>query len=238
MFNFKRILAFTLTLLMFASVLSFGVFAEGSIEDGDVNVPFDDVIGESDTYNLTEDKEGYVFAYMDPHNAETVDIKSEYEGKPVVAIGEEALENATNLTEAVIPGTVRSIAYKAFAGCTALNKVVIPESVETIDTTAFEGCEGLTVYGTKGSAAETFAKDKGFDFFAIVWGDANEDQKVTALDIIRYKKYLSSDGITMGIGADTNGDNAYDSTDVAKLKRYFAELVNGVSSVILGPRVN
>lgn len=236
MFCLKRIIAFLLSLLMYASILSFGAFADPSIDAGDINIDFNDIDDGADVYGPAENNEGYVFIRMGDKFKTNVEIKSAYEGKPVVAIGNAALENAVNLTEVVVPGTVKSIGGKAFSGCTALKQAVIPDSVDYIDPTAFEGCDCLTVYGNEGSAAETFAKEKGFDFLTVVWGDANADRKVTALDLIRYKIYLSSDGVRMGIGADTNGDNVYDAVDVARLRNYFAEHEDGTSSVILGPQ--
>ncbi len=70
-----------------------------------------------------------------------------------------------------------------------------------------------------------------------LFGDANGDGKVTALDVVRLKKYLAA-GYAVAIfrGADTNGDGVTDVRDVARLKRYFAEYdpLTGNSPVELG----
>lgn len=74
-------------------------------------------------------------------------------------------------------------------------------------------------------------------------GDANGDGSVTALDLIRLKKYLAStdatsgsSDMTVGVGADADGDGAVDAQDLARLKRYFAEfdVISGSSPVLLG----
>ena len=40
----------------------------------------------------------------------------------------------------------------------------IPASVTQIASDAFSGVTGLTIYGTPGTAAETFAKNHGYTF--------------------------------------------------------------------------
>lgn len=64
------------------------------------------------------------------------------------------------------PDGLKTIGAKAFANCNALKKIRIPSSVTKIDGSAFDGCKGLLIFGTKGSTAETFAKNHGFIFIA------------------------------------------------------------------------
>lgn len=64
------------------------------------------------------------------------------------------------------PDGLKTIGAKAFANCNALKKIRIPSSVTKIDGSAFDGCKGLLIFGTKGSTAETFAKNHGFVFIA------------------------------------------------------------------------
>lgn len=70
------------------------------------------------------------------------------------------------LTALTVPGRVVSIGEAAFWDCTSLQEVTIPKTVTEIDTNAFYGCTGLTICGKSGSAAESFAKEKGFSFKA------------------------------------------------------------------------
>ena len=65
--------------------------------------------------------------------------------------------NNTNVTSAIIPEFVASIAYNAFKGNTKLNSIVIPKSVTSIGNSAFMGCDFLkTVY--YGGTAEDWSK--------------------------------------------------------------------------------
>ena len=63
------------------------------------------------------------------------------------------------MTIVEIPDGCTSIGAKAFKDCANLTQIRIPASVTSIDTTAFEGCANVFVYGTAGSAAQTFCAD-------------------------------------------------------------------------------
>ena len=93
-------------------------------------------------------------------------------GNGVTRIGQSAFEDCTWLTSVTIGNGVKSIGYSAFYNCTSLTSVTIPNSVTEIGDKAFgyyhDGDEkkihGFTVYGNKGSEAERYAKDNGFEF--------------------------------------------------------------------------
>lgn len=57
-----------------------------------------------------------------------------------------------------LPATVKSIGDMAFRSCAALKIIVIPDSVTVMGAQVFMNCnEGLTLCGTKGGMAETYA---------------------------------------------------------------------------------
>ena len=62
----------------------------------------------------------------------------------VIAIGDCAFENCTQLTSITIPESVTSIGVGVFSGCSRLNSVMIPEGVTIIGSSAFSGCTQLT----------------------------------------------------------------------------------------------
>ena len=70
----------------------------------------------------------------------------------------------SNLLERIdIPSNVTAINNVAFKGCAALRAIVVPGTVTTIADDAFIECSTeLVFYTPAGSAAETFAKAKGF----------------------------------------------------------------------------
>lgn len=61
----------------------------------------------------------------------------------VVAIGDYAFKNCSDLTSVSIPSTVTSIGQYAFNWCTGLTAMTIPDSVKTIGNGAFYYCTGL-----------------------------------------------------------------------------------------------
>lgn len=98
----------------------------------------------------------------------------------------------------------------------------------------------------RNSFAERFASEHGItvEFYdSIRCGDTNDDGKISALDLVRIKKYLAAydpvyrvSKVRAGYGADLNLDGAIDSLDVVRLKRYLAEFdpATGRSSIVLG----
>ena len=74
------------------------------------------------------------------------------------SVGESAFEGLP-MTIVEIPDGCTSIGANAFKDCANLTQIRIPASVTSIDTAAFEGCANVFVYGTAGSAAQTFCAD-------------------------------------------------------------------------------
>ncbi len=91
-------------------------------------------------------------------------IAKELDGVEVLSIGARAFEGLGSIVEARISAGVKSIGSKAFANCSVLNYIFIPSSVKDIATNAFEGSNDVIIYGIKGSYAEHFASDNGFEF--------------------------------------------------------------------------
>ena len=82
----------------------------------------------------------------------------------IKVISIQAFDSCTKLKSVRIADGVEKIETFAFYNCTSLQKVYIPSSVSEIDYTAFINCSELTIYGEKGSYAETFAKEKNIPF--------------------------------------------------------------------------
>ena len=97
----------------------------------------------------------------------------------VKAIEKEAF-SMTGFTEFTVPDTVTTIGYQVFSDCENLVKVTIPKSVTTIGKAIFEGCsDDVTIYGEKGSYAETYANKFGIPFKAISTGQEDPSDILT-----------------------------------------------------------
>jgi hypothetical protein len=105
--------------------------------------------------------------------SDVVVIPAEFEGIPVVEIGEKAFSGNTAIRSVTIPEGITIIPKDAFDGCTRLTSIAIPASVIRIGANgndaedAFDGCTGLasiTVAGANGvysaENAVLFNKDK------------------------------------------------------------------------------
>ena len=72
-----------------------------------------------------------------------VEIPTEFNGRPVVGIGDKVFYNLAAVVEVKIPDTVVSIGQFAFANCTELTAITLPAGLQTIGEAAFHGCTKL-----------------------------------------------------------------------------------------------
>ena len=97
------------------------------------------------------------------------ELKSVIIPQSVTSIGTYTFAMCQSLTDIVLPEGITSIGEGAFYNCTSLKHVTIPSSVTSIGNGAFTDDNGnlsITVYGTAGSYAETWAKNNGYTFIA------------------------------------------------------------------------
>ena len=78
------------------------------------------------------------------YSDETTEITNLIIPNSVKSIGGGAFRNCSALTSVTIPNSVTSIGYEAFYGCSGLTSVTIPNSVKSIGSYAFSNCSGLT----------------------------------------------------------------------------------------------
>ena len=112
------------------------------------------------------------------------------------SIGNRSFENSNSIKELKFPSTLKSVGEKsfydnsslvklelndgletigenAFLGCRSLKSVTIPASVTSIGEKAFgyfydtQKIDDFTIYGYRGTAAETYANENGFTFIPL-----------------------------------------------------------------------
>ena len=152
-------------------------------------------------------------------------VPDSFEGEPVVSVGKLFVSN-TDVQEVVLPGTVKRIDSDSFKNCTSLTSLVIPSSVTEIADTAVDGVPSVTVYGSSGTAAETYANAKDnvtfYDLSAVLRGDVDGDGNVTIQDATQLQRYLAEMqqlDIPALAAADMNGDGRVNVRDVTALQR-------------------
>lgn len=120
------------------------------------------------------------------------------------SIGGYAFNNCQNLQEVTIPNKEIKIDNRAFYNCPELNTVTIPAKVKEIGKNAFgyqgnifdeedyeygeeNSIQDFKITGYSNTAAETYAKENGFEFISlgeqILTGDANQDGTVNIKDV-------------------------------------------------------
>ena len=149
----KRFILTLLCLLCFG--IAFG--NEPSVVSGDYII---------DDWKIYISEEGNISIMEYKGSSENVVIPDNFDGFPVVSIGENAFQmkdvvsvtipdsvtligfrafnSCSKLKSVVIGKSVETISEYAFRYCTSLEKIVIPDSVKIIRESAFYGCENLT----------------------------------------------------------------------------------------------
>ena len=98
-----------------------------------------------ETAHLTfsEAEDGWAVYVKAGEYPEHMELPAEYNGIPVVAIGENAFTDAEGIVTVTIPDTVTVIGENAFTHSEKLAEVILPEGVTVIEDFAFRDCPKL-----------------------------------------------------------------------------------------------
>ena len=94
------------------------------------------------TYTLDDANRATITGYSG--NATALYIPDEIDGHEVVAIGDRAFENRTDLRTVMIPDSVTEIGSCAFNNCTNLSNVTLSQNLKYMKGRAFGSCEKIT----------------------------------------------------------------------------------------------
>lgn len=172
------------------------------------------------------------------------------------SIGGYAFNNCQNLQEVTIPNKEVNINNRAFYNCPKLNTVTIPAKVKEIGKNAFgyqgnifdeedyeygeeNSMQDFKITGYSNTAAETYAKENGFEFISlgeqILTGDANQDGTVNIKDVTYLQMHIAGNKNTDGSplidetnkqlfdSIDMNNDSKLTVNDVTALQTYLAQ---------------
>lgn len=172
------------------------------------------------------------------------------------SIGEYAFNNCQNLQKVTIPNKEIKIENRAFYNCPKLNTVTIPAKVKEIGKNAFgyqgnifdeedyeygeeNSIQDFKITGYSNTAAETYAKENGFEFISsgkqILTGDANQDGTVNIKDVTYLQMHIAGNKNTDGSplidetnkqlfdSIDMNNDGKLTVNDVTALQTYLAQ---------------
>ena len=81
-------------------------------------------------------------------DVEEIDLPAEFDGKPIVGLGNVSCSSNEELRKVVLPESLRSIGEYAFLGCENLEEITIPAGVVEIGGGLFERCPNVKLEGT------------------------------------------------------------------------------------------
>lgn len=146
----KKIIALFLTALMIVFMVSCNKSEEENKDDSVVEaeqivkIYTDAKTGDKFTYDVNEEGEyeitGFTSATETPH---AIEVPKSIDNITVTGVGAEAFKAKNQISEIVIPETVKYIGQFAFYGCIYLNKVTMTDNVERLGEGAFKGCIAL-----------------------------------------------------------------------------------------------
>ncbi len=172
-------------------------------------------------------------------------------------IGEYAFKSCESLTSIELSASVTSIDKKAFYNCSKLASIEIPESVTRIGNEAFRYChdlvsvtvlsknaefgsnvfqnclDALTIYGYKGSTAQTYATANGHNFVALTERTVIDSGECgTSGDNVTWTIYSDGELVISGNGAMADYDG-YLSTPWYNYRSDITRVAieNGVTSI-------
>lgn len=128
-------------------LIAFGLLiAIGNVNAADKVTSQSTINGVTINWEYTVDNNGKIKNLVCKNVADLsgkVEIPSTIDGKTVETIGSEGFKSAKNITELIIPSSIKIVNSDAFKSCTGLTKVDLG-NIETIGANAFMGCTSLT----------------------------------------------------------------------------------------------
>jgi len=103
------------------------------------NLPDSEGLG----FALNADGESYSVIGLYNATGRVIKIPSEFDGKPVTAIGDGAFLNCRDIEYVLLPASINAIGEEAFRACGSLKSVTIPDGVTEIGLRTFFDCRNL-----------------------------------------------------------------------------------------------
>lgn len=166
-------------------------------------------------YSLNDDGESYRVTGLSA-DLESITVLSEYNGKPVVEIGENAFSGFSKLVSINIPLTVNKISKNAFENCTALESLVLPGSIRIIERNAFIGCTELSSITIPRNVISI--EPQAFNgCSALTTVTFESGSRLESVGSYAFRGCTSLENIVLPEGLKTIGDEAFRRTNIASI---------------------
>ena len=117
-------------------------------------------------------------------------------------------EECTNLSELVLPNTIKKIGYGVFSGCSNLTRITLPSSLESIENYAFKNCTSLVNIEIPNSVKSigdgAFENCSSLTSVVFQW-----DQKVESFGKKAFSYCSSLTGMVIPASVKTIGESAF-----------------------------
>ena len=174
------------------------------------------------TYTLDDANRATITGYNG--SAAALYIPEEIDGHEVVAIGDGAFKNRTDLKTVMIPDSVTKISGMAFYGCSGLGNVTLSKNLKSLGSSTFGNCDGLTQIEIPKSLERA-----GDDYFASYAPGAFSGCKnlknvsfEAGTTVIAYKLFSNCTGLEEITIPDTvttiKGNAFYECSNLSKVK--------------------
>jgi len=167
-------------------------------------------------------------AFEDNTNLEKVTF-----GTSLITINNRAFSGCTSLEEANLQKTVTTIGKNAFYNDAKLQKVTMLRNVISIGNSAFNNFDVLTIYGCKGSYAETYANKNNATFVDISIPSTNISSNVKSIFIKPQEKVSVDYTLTPSNSNDIAALSSSDTTIVKIVDNQISTLKEGSVALTL-----
>ena len=212
--NMKKLLAILLAALMLVSVVACDKKdepdqnAENSGNDT-VDTTYADVNG-TYTYEFIESSTIRIVSYAGTTDLHELNIPATMDDHTVIAIGDGAFANSSNIKSVKVPATVSEIGESAFAECKRLERVELPSNLVKLGKLVFSGCDNLTAVSFVGTDAEKLTVIEDYTFSGCVkLTFVNIPTTVTEIGEGVFFGCAALESITLPAGLETIGKGAF-----------------------------
>jgi len=208
-------------------------------------------------FPLEAEKATISFGEYKVKTGKTVSVTVSLENNPGIAIASITLDyDKTALTlKEVENGEIfdtldwgRNLLWSADANCEGNGVLAtltfeVNENAEAKDYTI--SARVNEAYNEDSEKVDILISDGKITTYKFIYGDANDDDVISALDVLLLRKYVANydyttgiSTVSVGLGADANGDGNVTALDVLLMRKYMAnyDYDAGTSSIVLGPK--
>lgn len=171
--------------------------------------------------------------YIDDHLISTKNNSATFVIKDGTrSVARNTFENCKNLTNIIVPASVKSFSSFAIKDCNKLNKMIFTGRAAQLNESFASNKEKITFYCYSDSAVASFAKEKGIKCIimdGLMSGDASGDKKVNSTDALKVLQFTVGQITDINEtypAMDVNADGNVNSKDALDILRFTVGMID------------